>query len=1256
MKLRFSLKATLFSVILITAATANAQERKVATDASTPSPNPVDIVYTGRLFGYFRVPSLQKIDEKSGCPVYDEKSVSQAAKQFLDVRNPQDPNKTVLVGTGDNFAPELEARVFDVKSSDSKKYEVANKELYLGSKNDWDFYKTASDTLRNRIAAGYGEIPNDNVACFLRRAKYTAIVPGKHDFYFGAERVRQFARFLATKEAGDYEPVQMLGANLVMRTDPIAETSVSAKVKEDRDFGGWPSDYPVLNLTDGKTVYPWFTVVKIQLAEIPSESGFLKPLKEKAGKGGVITKSELNKFIEDQSKSVKEKLEKLESEAKQPEAEIAQTKANQKRLGDLTKNLAATTDKPELIRICKADVRPNDLTKNLTDCAATKEWKLRVDNDKIVLDVYLEPIFVGKNGHFSTLAYGKNFGLCTAVPTTKTNTTGKGCVRFSSHTPFFYFPHAVPYDNVDGFTDPEPYVVKNNVAIFGVVDPSLGEQVGILNFGWKHKDHPELTTKLSAEDPYDALQQLLDYFNTRNPSFTGVKVLLSQMTPQRARALAARFPEFQVVVSAADRDLATSNVTVSTTWKPESRAAGTFLAVPTPYFDPSTRNGSVHLGIINATPSTDEWKLSETARKGDPVAEEEDPAPNFWARIKALPGCVPAGFKSNGSYDNQTYLKWLVLCTMQQHLGSDVALIQTQDLFDKIPLLNRDPKKEPPKTDPTKLLNRAYQAVDHSESDAESDENVQQMLDRLIWKGDLITLIYVPGKALKKALDKSGEFETAENATLSLSVDRGRKLETLGVRSEKDEYFINELPVEDDRLYAVATTDYIGAGDTGYPDLRKAARNPRGHPAAFTGELVSISSLVCRKLFGNDPAKVAKYCLDPVQSDLYLDETMAKQIPPYPREGRFSRFWATTNIALPGERTDSDKPGDVVEHLVQRRSFWGFSLKNLSIGFKDLDNNRTDDSLKEKFAGIPNSGTSSANRTISFSLDTRLSHFADNNEFFFGTGIDYERQSQGDPVVATGISLNKNRLFGDTGMVWWRRPGREFPNIGAVFSVHGETQLEAPFSAFNLNTPDAEQVRIIQKRGALVLGRLGFRWQNRSNAFEIGGQAGREFRALRGYRFENPGDDDVECLVNSAQTLTACIAENSKPPTGLITANSAPSALLQGRPRAGMYWTHNLSFPLGSRMKYELTQDADYFFVNFHRDTTIDTRFRYNSKNRLSFMVWPNFSIGPTLELFMYQNKVNRNFLFQRTLGIETKFTFDVFNRREKKSQIIARE
>jgi len=1253
MKPRAFIPAALFSAILLTSTTAIAQSRQTTETEAQPATNGnVDVIYTGRLFGYFRVPSLQGFNEVGGCPA-DDKLNSKAAEQFLAVRDKQVANKTVLVGTGDNFAPQLEARVFsDVEPKGQ--YAVGNKELYLGSNVRWvpyDEKSSFSDTLRDQIAQGIGTIPNDNVACFLRRAKYTAIVPGKHDFYFGAERVRQFARFLAKEGSGNYEPVQMLGANLVIKTDPIESTPVSAKVKADKTFEPWPSAYPVLNLHDGKRVYPWFSIVKIQLADIPSEASYLDEVNKLPGANRIIKNTDLTAFIQTQTTKLAQDLSNAKLKVPNVQAEIDQLVADQKRLSNLATNYQATKDL-DRIRICVTNGSPNDLPAISTpNCDPIERNELRLVGNKIVLFAYLKKDKFPGKVHNSTLEYGKNHFLCTTAINKKTNLPNDACMRFSTHTPFFYFPHKAPNEagNSHGYTDPDPYALKNNVAILGVVDPMLGEQVGILNFGWTHEDNPELTSRVSAEDPADALQQQLDYFAVKEPGFSGMKVLLAQMTPQRARALAARFPEFQLVVAAADREQATSNITMSTTWKPQTQASGAFLAVPTPYFNPAKRNGSVHLGIINATKQTDNWELSAKANEGQPIPEPEDPAKNFWANIKSLPGCLQSDFQrkrnqSNESYDNQTYLQWLVLCTMQQHLGADVALIQTQDLFDKIPKLTPHM---------TELLNRA----NVSAHDAERDENVQQMLDRLIWKGDLITLIYVPGSALKKALDQSAKYASEETATFALSVDRGRKLETLGIRTDNDEYFINELPLDSNRLYAVATTDYIGAGDTGYPDLKNSARNPRGHPAKYSRELMSISSLVCRKYFSNNPSLISKYCLGPVDGTLYLDETTAKQTPPYPPEGRFSRFWGSTGLALPKSRTDSTDPADGLEHRVQRRSFRGFSLKNLSIGFKDLDNNRTDQSLKDKFAGISTSGVGSKeNRTISLGLDTRFSYFADKHEYFIGLGLDYDRQSTGDPTKATGISLNKNRVFVDGGLVWWRHAGRELPNFGPVFSVHGETQLERPFSAFNLNTDEGEQVRIPQKRGALLLGRLGFRWQNRTNTAEAGVQFGREFRALRGFRFDNPGDDDQECLVNSAQTLESCIDFKSGPLERSITANSTPSALLQARPRAGIYWNHKFSFPIGSKIKYEATQDADFFFVRFHQDTSIDTRLRYNSKNSLRFMIWSNFSIGPALELFIYQNKVNGNFLFQRTLGIETTLNFDVFNRREKKAQIISRD
>ena len=634
MNLRVLLKAALFSAILFTSTTAIAQSQLTPEPEPTPTPANVnvDVVYTGRLFGYFRVPSLQKFGDIKGCPEEGQQPFSHAADQFREVRDKQVKTKTVLVGTGDNFSPQLEARVFSEPPADGNNYAIGNKELYLGSKERWVFYKEKSgfsDNLRDRIAEGHGTIPTDNVACFLRRMGFAAIVPGKHDFYFGAERVRHFARFLAEPDSGKYERVQMLAANLVMKTEPIdGASAVSAKVKAERSFVDWPSAYPVMNLKDGKSVYPWFSLVKIQLGEIPPEAkALLEDFEKKVGANRTILTNDLTTLID---KNVKA-LEPLPKSA----TDLDSLKLN--RLKELKANLQAISR--GRIRVCPSDGSPNELRLEQKECDETQD-QLRLIGNKIVLHAYLKPKFRGEH-HFSTLEYGKNFGLCTVI-TKDDGASQHACMRFSSHIPFFYFPHRVPNENgvSDGYFDPEPYTVKNNVAIFGVVDPTLGEQVGILNFGWKQKGQSELTTRLSVEDPADALQQQFDYFEIQQPNFPGIKVLLAQMTPQRARALATRFPEFQVVVAAADRTLATSNIAMSTTWKPQTAASGAFLAVPTPYFSSAERQGSVHLGIINATKQTEEWKLSAQAIDGKLVSEPEDRAEKFWRTIKSLPGCL----------------------------------------------------------------------------------------------------------------------------------------------------------------------------------------------------------------------------------------------------------------------------------------------------------------------------------------------------------------------------------------------------------------------------------------------------------------------------------------------------------------------------------------------------------------------------------------------------------------------------------------
>jgi hypothetical protein len=112
----------------------------------------------------------------------------------------------------------------------------------------------------------------------------------------------------------------------------------------------------------------------------------------------------------------------------------------------------------------------------------------------------------------------------------------------------------------------------------------------------------------------------------------------------------------------------------------------------------------------------------------------------------------------------------------------------------------------------------------------------------------------------------------------------------------------------------------------------------------------------------------------------------------------------------------------------------------------------------------------------------------------------------------------------------------------------------------------------------------------------------------------------------------------------------------------GFYWKWNVSIPFHEKVKFELTDEGDLFFANLAQDIGTDTRFRDLSKSSLKFTIFPSFSIGPSLNLLLYQNQasldpgtgqpIKNSFLSQKTFGFEASFSFNWFNRREAGVQI----
>jgi hypothetical protein len=1186
-----------------------------------------EVIYTGKLMGYFRSPDKQPWDQPPGCKPAKESKDSPAAVKFQELRNAK-PH-AVLVTAGDNFAPELEARVFDPKPAPgtvgvpSNQYASGNKELYYwnqipGKPGEWVYHADLKNhpDLEAQLALGNATIPTDNVGCFLAINHFAAIVPGKHDFYFGVERVRALARFMAgltrtdfaVDMGKDYQPPQMLGANLVIKTLRTVTPSLTAKSKSK-----WP-DGSSIKVGDGKSVYPWFSSKVAGRISPPESIPVQEALNTWFGTAGKPGLDDLIAYVDTQAKTMGP-------------------------LQDEWQKFLKVVAGLKVIKVCPTnDV--NEVAATCPDGWPVGKQGLTVDGKDITYSLTIPPNPKNpwaNDKKVAVLDPGRNYGLCQVTNKSAAEGIETNCQTFSVYRPFLNFPRLASATGTN-YTDPDPFVLipnadhpKEEVAIFGVVDPNITQYIGVLNYAWKNEDNG-LKSVLSVEDPAEALREQLDYFDswykakTNGHTFAGLKILLAQMSPQMAKTLAARLNRFQLVVTEANEELGTSETTQSTEWNQDKRSSA-FIAVPVPY--PANKKnveGYVHFGMISAESTAGgAWKLNSQTTDAAEIKGKYKPDKDLaLTLLPALQECVDPKIYSDAESDLKSaqpkmkaeeVIRLAALCAMRERLSADVALIQKRDRFDRVPAELND---------------------------------VQQILDHLIWKGDLVTLLYVPGSAIKKSLDLSRKYADEDSNNLSLADEKNRGLEFIGITNRGKDILINESPLDDKKIYTVATTDYIAGGDTGYPDLAATALDPKTRPSQYPQQLELISSLVCRRINPIDPATKVQQCISPTPLETYLDAIMVNAGPSSRPAGFGSKLWELFPFKLGDKDQKQTTLAGDGNQRVQQRGFWILSLKNFGVTFNGLSNNLSDSQIATDFAGVKTSGVTAKHaQTISSALDLRLLHTSHTGGPFIQTTIDYKRQSTGD--VAPKISQITNLVTGEAGYLRNLRGGRSDKSMGVSISLYSETQLQKPFSTFTLGT--GESLKIDQDRSLMLLPRAGLFWRNgTTNAFAAGLQYGRELNALAGYRFISPAGT-FECRPDVAQTFADCIKKLSGKTDTKVTINSDASPILDSRPRAGFYWKSGFTLPINSKMSYVFTDKGDFFF-NFSNDNATDTRYRDESKHSLKFTIWPSFSIGPSLRLLLYKNKVNRDFLFQKEFGFETSFAFDLFNRREKEVQI----
>ena len=1213
---------------------------------------PLQVTYTGRTLGYLRFPDQQPLNFTS-CDA--SAKMSGAAQIALPLLNPESgPKPELLLGMGDNFAPDLYSRVFSDPASPTA-FKAA-KDLYT-----WDFLTTHNwipdDTvapnspLSSALEAGAGILPADNVGCFLKRAAFDAIVPGKHDFYYGPERLRMLARFLKTSTDGHvFRPVEMLAANLaVTTTRPEAYPRVPAyQIQE------------TLNHRFKKTGEPAFSIflppdpnVPLPQADLPDQ---VLPWKRK-----FVIKNALDLFDPTCTSKNPADCRRYLTEFVDPKIVTPPAAGVMSITHATTTTPLAFTVQPKFDQalLCKAaDPAPGAATprdpyaftipndcKNLTPSPSPGPTAGKPPSTDATLTTDGE-----------VLTPDSNWALCFHLTPAPNSAQGRPyyCQTFSVHSPFFQYRSAsLPL----GASEPQPYLVKTlgenrHVAVFGVVDPDVINNIGRLNYGWLNHD-PKSESVVEAIDPSVALKQLFDKCDADPVCKPARKVLLAQMPAFKASQLLAGMDfTFDLVIAQTDPAHETGPTTISKTTDPDSERDADkkppFIVTPGALYD-SSHPGHLQLRVQTATvtrPSPcckGEWNLSNKKEDRSYNLPAPVPGPNLRTVAAAAVHAVdhrldpqPANPHAlqqpwpEASWSTEQILQRLALLAMQKIHRSDVALIQQRDLFQ-----------------PNTI---GLEAV--------TPDNLQELLDRIFWKNDYSVRVPVTGASIKSILAQGKAFDQADQNSLTTDLSKGRGLVSLGAFTEAatQTLIINGSPEQDANLYSLAATDFLAIGDTGYPDLQKPAVPPAYRLKEFP-HLYSLGGLVCREIAGRVPAFAAAPCgplgspanqtpkPDYLTSNQYLDtlnqrpfdstkgytpfrQTLAWLVPSLHYHSQFS-FYSGANAT---EAASHQRP---IWYLTLEKADFGLTLnvhRNLTgqLPFHSNDPNLIFNGVSVPQATAPNSNA------ISFDNRTRLLRTSRNLDWFFMDDLAFagtKTQKCVNPsATAPAGSLaacnyvkseSTNTLSFEGGLLPYIHPRfRQPADLKLLLSARVDTQLDSPPEVIAL--PDMMSLNGKLNHSFTLLGKFGVRLEDERSWLETGLELGKRLRTPEAIRF-NTGQI---CPLNAGdKTVPGSFAYCVNTLVPPIPDGATFSAQTTTRPAQGIFLNFSLNIPLpwqkpfSKPVAFLIENKGDLFFNRAH-DLNTDTRYFDKWANSLVIPVLGNFSLKPEVDVFFFENKI----------------------------------
>jgi hypothetical protein len=1193
------------------------------------------VIFTGRLLGQFRYPEVQQLNQPQ-CPGdLPSEANDPLAKKFRDSLAEIDrDHQAIRVAVGDTFAPFFLSRLmYDRGRSAGERWVHKEQYEFAESQGAWVRADKLQPSDESVLLRGGGRVPADNVGCFLRLVQFDAIVPGAHDFYFGAERLRELKGFLESSNPqlpDFYHPVRMLGSNLTMQPVRRQPGQPPAAAKLQVDKPGTPEPQAVIPAV----VLPWMRAIRIKNAITITPPSPAVP--------------DVTRLFKNDDEDCFNSWLGVEG-ARAPMGRCAQRELT---LGPytLTKNFSS-------VSIAFPDRPPETLV----------------------------PVYKGNGTYVDFWIAGRaaNVPLPLASLKLQIARTGKSSIETPINVELPYF------ESVSSGQKPwaSPLAAGGSVAVFGVVDADMGQSVGRLNTTWMTKNVPAAgrasfddrsETDLRFSDPAEALAQVMQYCSTDPGCRDKRKVLLASMSQSKIYNLLVELRSSQVssgdmrldvVIAEADPSRQTGDRTVTF---PDNEK------IP-PVLVPADHTGGQDLYDINIRLQTARITLPSGGSHDMTVRNELRawPSGNLLDHPSSVDPDLSGGREKLAQWlqipaadGTRQFLERIALEQMHQTCHTEISLLQHRDVFVSDTMLGLDLSAD----GFFAIMNAIYWKGDLIHCANFPGAAIQSAVRQSMQYQQQEDLGLIGGLSAGWPLALQG-------------ISAGQAFETPVVHGQY---------LDSKAIYGLAATDFVAYGDTGYSSFQSAEPDPDPplHKQTLFPLADIVAGHFLRPYLQAPPTGPV---LTRLPGEDFLDARSLAEPPPAPPSKQTFGNWLRgigDNDELKGYDA---KSAEMTAQQAPFLSFdlykmdVGYNLfahngSEASIGTTFPGVTSTDltptDSASLTFDYSLRAQRTSRRKTLYFQSELNFGNKAQRA----ASGAYTRSQTANFTYQEFGLALALAPAY--------RNPsGWKF--LAFPLSMQGQVispRISVPFPAItqslakaqppcpagsvevNLSCTQTSPQTVIAQHSYYVALRPGFRFDyvfpkpdtggsgggasgkgqgvqvvpaTYNTYLEFGYEGGPQLNGTSAFDAETntttaPGGpcdiygNIAECILGQINGLKTLFPSGQTPP---IVVSAIPG---RGYFQQGFYLNFRVDMPLPFAPKYEfVVENRGDFFLNTHRDSEIDTRLSLDLKTSLIVPLYGHLSLSPSFELQLFENKVNYSLYRSTTSYVSLTYAFD---------------